>query len=179
MIGKSFRSTGKRLLPRGNPRKLCAILLAGVLAGCGGSAAREQSSKRVLGALAAVRVPADWKLTRKSARSIQAEGDGSLVSVTIFPLATPFRKALWPRVVPQIDRSVRRFASREHSRLTRSETIAIDGHKARAYDLERPDGTKERIAFVLTGRREYQLYCRGDDTDACTQLFASFRTVET
>jgi hypothetical protein len=179
MIRKSFRSTGKRLLPRGNPRKLCAILLAGALAGCGGSAAREPSSKRVLGALAAVRVPADWKLTRKTVRSIQAEGDGSLVSVTVFPLATPFRSELWQRVVRQIDRSVRQLAGREHAELKRSETITIDGRKARAYDLERPDGTKERIAFVLTGRREYQLYCRGDDADACKQLFASFRTVET
>jgi hypothetical protein len=173
MIRKSFRSLGTRLLPPANPSKLVAILLLAILAGCGGSASKSTPDQRIQAGGFAFRAPAGWEVKR-TFRIVAARQGDALVSVTIFRLSRPFRRELWQQIVPQLDRVAQQLASREDAKVARSRTVTLNGHDVRTYDLRRPNGTTERIGFVLFGRREFQLYCRGDDA-ACSLLFSSFR----
>ena len=49
----------------------------------------------------------------------------------------------------------------------------LAGQKARAYRYTTA-AYEARIGFVLTGRREYELFCRDAKVSACALLFASF-----
>jgi hypothetical protein len=177
IAGKSFRSLARAVFPRGDPRKLVVLALvqALVLGGsaCGGSGERSAAPQvqTVSGPGYHFEAPAGWRIVR-SGRSTQARSGAELVSVTIFPLARPYEPALWPKVVPELDRVARELAARESGRLAGARTEEIAEGKARVYDIVR-DGADERIAFVLDGRREYQLFCRSP-ADACDRLLASF-----
>jgi hypothetical protein len=94
--------------------------------------------------------------------------------VTTFPLVKPYRPELFAKVVPELDRVAKQLAAQEHATITNPRTITIAGRKARAYDVVHPSGPEERIVFVLSGPREYQLYCRNAG-DVCDRLFGSFR----
>ena len=100
------------------------------------------------------------------------------MSVTRFKLARPYKTALFPKVSGELDGVASRLARAEHAKLAKSETITLAGRRARAYTIDR-GGREERIAFVLAGRREYQLFCRYDRGSraeaACSSLFSSFR----
>lgn len=115
--------------------------------------------------------PADWRVVR-GVRSVQARSGDALVSVTILPLARRYDPTLWDQVVPELDRVARELARRERGELEHARTEQIAGRNARVYDIAR-DEAAERIAFVLEGRREYQLFCRSAD-DACDRLLESF-----
>lgn len=115
--------------------------------------------------------PAGWSVVR-AGRSTQARSGAALVSVTTFPLARPYEPSLWSKVLPELDRVARELAAREDGRLEHARTEEIAGRKARVYDIARA-GADERIAFVLDGRREYQLFCRSPG-DPCDGLLASF-----
>jgi hypothetical protein len=105
----------------------------------------------------------------------------SLLSVERFPLLRPYRPELWAKVVPQLDAAAAALAHQQSGAIGSSETVEIDGGRARRYDVTyEHDGKQlvERIAFVLRGKTEYQLLCRyarGGDTRACDRLLATFR----
>jgi hypothetical protein len=173
MLGKSFRSLAVVLVPRVNARKLAPVALAVLLAGCGGSGAKPApAAKRVGGPGFSFRAPADWRV-KKTLRSAEARNGQAIVSVTVFRLVRPYRPALWPKVVPELDRVAKDLAARVKGSVQSSATQTVAGEKARVYTIAR-SGEDERIAFVLRGRREYQLFCRGAGA-ACDELFASFR----
>ena len=109
---------------------------------------------------------------QRTARAVEAHEGSALVSVTVFRLAKPYEPALWPKVVPELDRVAQQLAARVQGKVESSETRMIAARKARAYAISR-SGEDERIAFVLDGRREYQLYCRGAGS-ACDTLLETF-----
>lgn len=99
------------------------------------------------------------------------------MSVMTFRLARPYRPALWSKVVAELDRVAAELARRERGKLTASATRRIAGTDARAYEIVRSGGSDERIAFLLQGRLEYQLFCREPDASAhtaCDRLLDSF-----
>jgi len=114
----------------------------------------------------------------RSGRLAEARDGDSVVSVTRFKLARPYKTALFPKVAGELDGVASRLARAEHAKLAKRETVTLAGRRARAYTIER-GGREERIAFVLAGRREYQLFCRyarGSRAEAaCSSLFSSFR----
>jgi hypothetical protein len=171
MLCKSFRSLAEGFFPRVNARKLAPLALAALLAGCGGSGAGSEAGKRVAGDGFSFRAPSGWQVKR-AARTVEARDGQALVSVTVFRLAKPYRPALWPKVVPELDKVAGQLAGRVHGTVASSETRTVAGRKARAYAITR-SGEDERIAFVLEGRREYQLYCRGAGS-ACDTLLETF-----
>ncbi len=101
-----------------------------------------------------------------------------LVSVTVFPLGRPFQPALWDKTAPELDRVAVQLAAELGGRVATRAGATLAGHRARTYDISFKRGGKnvvERIAFILQGRREYQLLCRfvGDDS-ACRHFRQSF-----
>jgi hypothetical protein len=153
-------------------------VLVGALAGCGGGKGKPPQSQRSLkGDGYSVSVPADWTVTR-SGRLTQARDGASVVSVTRFRLARPYTAALFPKVSRELDGVASQLARAERGKLAKRETVTIAGRRARTYTIDR-GGSEERIAFVLAGSREFQLFCRyerGSRAEAaCSSLFSSFR----
>ena len=147
------------------------------LAGCGGGATTP-SVQSVSGDGYRFAAPAGWRVTRASRMTSAAKGQ-ELVSVTVFTLGRPFRPALWEKTVPELDRVASQLATQLGGRVTKLEGGVLAGRRSRSYDIAFSRGGKalvERIAFVFSGRREYQLLCRfaGDDS-ACRDFRTSFR----
>jgi hypothetical protein len=162
------------------------VLLALVLAlpACGGGGAGDDFHT-VQGRGYTFSAPADWT-TEVRARSSSARPDGGdpeLVAVTVYRLARPYRPTLWKSVVPELDRVAAELAARLGGTLASSVTVTVAGRRARRYEIRyalRGDEVVERTAFVLDGRREYQLVCRyraGAPPSACQTLFQTFRLV--
>jgi hypothetical protein len=158
-----------------------AVLL--IAAGCGGggggnqSQAQAGSGQAVAGPGFSFQAPDDWKVTLRPT-SAEAKGDSSaLVSVTVLPLLKPYRLALFPRVVTELDRVAATLATRLGGKVTSSRTVTVAGRQARAYAIEH-GGLVDRITFVLRGKRNFQLACRwraGDgEPNACGLLSSSF-----
>jgi hypothetical protein len=167
----------RAIFPRDDPRKLPVPALAVVAlvlgaSACGGSGEKSAAPERtVSGPGYNFAAPAGWRVAR-TGRSTQARSGAELVSVTIFPLARRYDASLWPKVVPELDRVARELAAREGGRVEHGRTEEIADRNARVYDIVR-EGADERIAFVLEGRREYQLFCRSPG-GSCDRLLASF-----
>jgi hypothetical protein len=154
-----------------------AALSVAVLAGCGGGSAAP-TPQSVSGDGYRFAAPAGWTVTHAAGMTSAAKGQ-ELVSVTVFTLGRPFRPALWETTVPELDRVASQLASQLGGRVAKLEGGVLAGRRSRSYDIAFSRGGKafvERIAFVFSGRREYQLLCRfaGDDT-ACRDFRASFR----
>jgi len=158
-------------------------MVATLFAGCGGSSTDEHTaSQRVHGIGYAFAAPTSWTVAR-AGRTVSAAHENELVSVTVFRLARPYRPALWGRVVPALDRVAEQLAAGLHGRVDARETVVLAGRRARRYDVSfSRDGKDlvERIAFVLHGRREYELLCRFVRGNAgagkrCVAFLASFR----
>jgi hypothetical protein len=151
------------------------------LAGCGGG--DDDELRTVQGRGFTFAAPADWGVAVRARSSTAKAGgdDPELVAVTVFRLARPYRPALWKTVVPELDRVARQLASRLGGTLESSATVTVAGRRARRYEIRYRSmdaDVVERTAFVLDGRREYQLVCRyrsGDPTAACDTLFETFR----
>jgi hypothetical protein len=151
-----------------------AVLL---LAGCGGGAA-PPAPQSVTGDGYRFAAPAGWRVTRAGRMTSAVSGE-QLVSVTVFPLPRPFQPALWDKAAPELDRVAAQLATQLGGRIRSRAGVTLAGHRARTYDIAFERGGKavvERIAFILEGRREYQLLCRfaGDDS-ACREFRTSFR----
>jgi hypothetical protein len=94
---------------------------------------------------------------------VAARHAGELVSVTRFPLLKPYDPTNFEAVRKELDRVASRLDEQ-----AKGETIDVANRKVRSYRY----GGK-RIAFVLEGKREYQLFCTHDG-GACDLLFSSF-----
>ena len=110
------------------------------------------------------------------------------VAVATFRLAKPFRPELWVEAVEELNDVAARLAERLGSTalVVRSGSTTLAGRRGRRYFIDyRRDGLpmQDRVFFVLSGRREYQLTCRivvddnDADVEACDELTRSFRLV--
>jgi hypothetical protein len=153
-----------------------AAFAALALAGCGGSAT---DGKRVRGPGFSFDAPADWKVVRRTGATSAAAGS-RLVSVTVFPLVHAYSPILFSKAAAELDRVARSLAHRLGGRVADSATVTIAGRRARRYEITFERGGNdvvERLAFVLRGKREYQLLCRfrrGEDDSPCERLLATF-----
>lgn len=130
------------------------------------------------------RAPRGWEPVRtpRSASAAPTEQDAAeLVSATVFPLAKRFRASLWPKVVGELDGVAADLASSLGGQVDGSETVRIAGLPGRRYEISYSrDGSdlRQRIAFLLRRRTEYQLLCRWRRSDgepvACRLLEDSF-----
>jgi len=107
-------------------------------------------------------VPRGWNVTRPPRAVVARRGDG-LVSVTRFPLVKPYDPEKFGAVTKELDRVAARLDP-----AAQGETVEVADRKVRSYTYD-----DKRIAFVLDGRREYQLYCSRAG-GACDLLFSSF-----
>ena len=152
-------------------------MTVGVLAGCGGGKAAP-SLQSVSGNGYRFAAPAGWRVTHSPRMASAAKGQ-ELVSVTVFTLGRPFRPGLWEKTVPELDRLASQLAARVGGRVTKLEGGTLAGHRSRSYDIAFTEAGKalvERIGFVFSGRREYQLLCRFSSGDsACRDFRTSFR----
>jgi len=176
----SFRLFAPRFVPGLNPCKRAVLGLALLLvAGCG-NGADSPEERLVRGMGYSFSAPGDWALSR-GGREVRVSKGLEVVSVVRFALVRAFRPELWPRVVPELDRTAAGLASQQGGKVTDPQTVTIAGTRARRYDITYEDDGKqlvERIAFVLSGKTEYLLLCRyepGGDTRACDRLLATFR----
>ncbi len=146
------------------------------LAACGGGS----KPQALTGEGYSFQAPGAWKVTRTPQSVVAAHGDDA-VSVTVFRLTHPYRVALWPKVVPELDGIAANLAGQLRGKAGTGVTVTIAGLQARRYDIAfQRDGRDlvERITFLLDGRREYQLLCRyraGGDERPCAALGSSFR----
>ena len=182
----SFRSLPSASFPglRGcKPARVGLAAAAIVLAGCGGGGHKATISdvKTVTGGGYRFSAPSSWSVQR-SGREVTAIGSPvDLAGVTTFTLARAYRPSLWTKAVALLDRTATTLAAQNGGEVRARDTVVVAGRRARRYEIDyRADGKAlvERTAFVLEGRREYQLICRfevGDDDGACRTLFSSFR----
>jgi hypothetical protein len=137
--------------------------------------------QEVIGTDYSFSAPSSWQVRRTGMTVAAASGPVDLVSVTTFPLARRYEPKLWDKAVPALDRAAAQLAAQLQGRLDGRATIVLAGRRARRYDIGyRRAGRQlvERAAFVLAGRREYELLCRfeaGADDGACETLFRTFR----
>ena len=135
-----------------------------------------------------VSVPGGWETTvgPRRLRAAPAADSVERLEIATFRLARTYRPALWTRVVGELDGVASQLAERLAPDAARSpgRTQVIARRRARVYDIaytRNGERRVERVAFVLNGRREYQLLCRWDSDDpddgeeACMLLFSSFR----
>lgn len=159
------------------PGTVC-LLAALTLAGCGGGGAKSPTS--VSGPGYRFSAPGGWKVT-ETGTSVAAAHGTRFVSVTKFRLTRPYRPALWPKAVKELDRVAGKLAAELGGTVAAARTVTVGGAPARQYDLaftRNGERLVERITFVLRGRREYQLLCRfkaGKDEPACALLERSFQ----
>jgi hypothetical protein len=159
--------------------KLAGLLAVLAVAGCGGGAG-DEAPQTVAGRGYALEVPAGWDVTR-APRTLSAESDGRLVSVTTFRLTRPYRTAQFEAVVPELDRVADDLAQRLGGEPGRGRTVVVDGRKSRSYRTSFTrdgDDFDQRVVFVLRGRSEYQILCRwpsGEDAGFCERAVRSFR----
>jgi hypothetical protein len=163
---------------------LPAVALLAATAGCGGGG--EEAVQAVAGPGFGFSAPAGWEveLRGRSSSATPESGATELVSVRVFRLARPYRPALWPSVVSELDRVAGDLARQLGGRIESSAVVVVDGRRAKRYDIRyERDGTEvvERTGFVLRGRREFQLVCRfevsgdGAGRRACDLLFSTLR----
>jgi hypothetical protein len=106
--------------------------------------------------------------------------------VARFRLARRYEPSLWDAAVVELNDVAARLAERlgPEAVVRRSGQATIAGRRARTYEI---DYTREgeqfvdKVAFILDGRREFQLTCRirvdepETGRDACDRLRSSFR----
>ena len=151
---------------------LLPLALLSILTACGGSGKHAGPGRIVAGPGYTYTVPAGWKVIHTQ-QSTTAAGGGSVVSVTVFSLRQPYAPALFARAAAELNRVAARLVADSHGRLTESITTTLAGQKARAYRYSTP-AYEARVGFVLSGRHEYELFCRDAKDPACALLFTSF-----
>jgi hypothetical protein len=183
MLRVSFRLVASGSFPCSLRAKRSVLLVtAALLAGCGASAASKSASKPVRGRGYSFAAPGSWDIAR-AGRTVSASKGEELVSVTVFPLARRYTPQLWASTVPVLDGVAAQLAQGLNGRVESRETVILAGRRSRRYELAFERGEtelRERIAFVLDGRREYELLCRfrRDHASAgkrCDAFLESFR----
>jgi hypothetical protein len=159
ILGGSFRLLARAVLP---------LALLFILSACGSSKRQTpQSTVEVRGPGFTFEVPAGWNVSTPKDAVVARHG-GAVVSVTRFPLLKAYDPAKFGAVAKELDRVAAQLAVQAGGSLDAKETTTVAGRKVRAYRYR-----DKRIAFVLVGRREYQLFC-AKAGDACDLLFRSF-----
>jgi hypothetical protein len=159
ILGGSFRLLAKAVLP---------LALLFILSACGSSKRQTpQSTVQVRGPGFAFQALPGWHVSTPGKGAVARRG-AEVVSVTRFSLLKPYDPAKFGAVAKELDRVAAQLAKQAGASLDDMETITVDGRKVRVYGY----GGK-RIAFVLDGRREYQLFCVNAG-DGCDLLFHSF-----
>lgn len=105
-----------------------------------------------------------------------AAHDSELVQVTTFPLAKPYTPELFAKVGPEIRIRMEQVAKQSGGRISGRTVASPAGIKSHVYEVTVGDHV-DTYAFVLRGRREYQLLCRRKSSskeDFCEQLVTSF-----
>jgi hypothetical protein len=156
--------------------KLAVLLVALILAGCGGAGKCKPQTQTVHGSGFEFAAPVDWTVTR-TGRAVGAhDGDVDRVEVRTFRLVKPYRVALFDAASRELDAVVTKLAVQLSGRVRSAETIRVAGRRARAYRIDY-GGKVQELTFVLVGSTEYQLLCRRlvQATDeACRHLRRSF-----
>lgn len=151
-----------------------------LLGGCGGGDEAASETKTVTTPTYSFAAPADWR-TRAEARTLTvADEQGSVLAVTTFRLARPFRPDRWDSAVAELDSVAAELADELGGRVASRATARVAGGRARLYSFVGAEDDTRRVAFVLRGRREFQLLCRwpdGADASACEAFLRSFRLV--
>jgi hypothetical protein len=147
------------------------LLLALILAGCGGSG--NSKWQQVQGSGFRFLAPAAWKVTGAMA----SNGPVDRVQVNEFRLVHAYVHAEQTAVAKELDGVAVRLAQQLKGKVTSRRTVDVNGLDARAYGIVH-GGLAEEFTFVLRGQREYELLCRravGADASACRELVTSFR----
>jgi hypothetical protein len=171
MSRRSFRSRFLRVVPGAGWAKPGLVLLVGaILSGCG--AAGSPKTQAVSGPGFHFKALADWTITSQGA----THGSVDLVEVRTFSLVKPYRRAILPRAIRELDRATTTLARKSRGRVTSRATVTVAGHDGRRYRIAFARRIEE-ITYVLEGRREYLLICRlprGADGAPCELLLSSF-----
>jgi hypothetical protein len=151
---------------------LLAFLL--ILAGCGGSARKnEPSSWRTLHVAAArFQVPATWKAVGSRLGTKVSGGGSDQIEVDTFPLVHPYTAALFTKVEPELAKVVSAVAKRTGGSVAGSHEVTAGGIRSHSYDV-RVGKRTYNYTFVLRAKREFELLCSAGD-DVCAHLLASF-----
>jgi hypothetical protein len=170
MLTQSFRVASERLVA-------CSTLLvtAVILAGCGGSGAKEQPAQSLRGSGFSFDAPAGWRIERSSRRVTAANG-AELLQVASFPLLRPYSHGLFAKVEKELAARMHQIAAQSGGTVSGPSTVTADGIRAHSYEVKAGDIVDE-YTFVLRGRHEFQLLCRrraASSGDTCKQLLASF-----
>jgi len=170
MLTQSFRVASERPIA-------CAALLviAVILAGCGGSGAAQQAPQSLGGVGFRFDAPAGWAVARSKGRLTASQGS-ALVQVASFPLLKPYSDALFTRVEKELDARMQQIAAQTGGTVSGPTTVTTGGIRAHSYEVKAGD-TIDEYTFVLRRMREFQLLCRRSPSsgdDACKQLLTSF-----
>ena len=166
-------------MPRLDPRKHGLLLLALVVAGCGGN----PSPQAVSGTGYAFSAPGGWQVTRTAnqVQAVEKKGSPQLVAVSRFPLLRVFRPALWAKVVKELNAAADGIASQQQGVVSGSSDLTVAGQQARRYTISyetKGQKLEEQLVFVLRDKTEYLLLCRyrqGASTAACEMLTRTFK----
>jgi hypothetical protein len=170
MLTQSFRVASERLVA-------CAALLvtAVILAGCGGSGAKEQPAQSLRGSGFSFDAPAGWRVERSHRRVTAANGT-ELLEVASFPLLRPYSNSLFGKVEKELAARMRQIAGQSGGTVSGPSTVTTGDTRAHSYQVKSGD-TVDEYTFVLRGLHEFQLLCRrqaSSSGDTCKQLLASF-----
>jgi hypothetical protein len=156
-----------------------ALLAAGVGCGGGGTAGTTTAAaaQTVAGKGFSFDAPEGWKVTVQPTSASASQNPSRIVSVAVLPLVRAYRLALFPRVVPELDRVASELAAKLGGKVTSRQTVTVAGRRARQYEISHGD-LVDRITFVLRGKENFQLTCRwrvaAGEPPACPQLASSF-----
>jgi hypothetical protein len=176
----------RRVYPARKVRKVllpvtAALVLLALSAGCGGggggTTTAAGSARTVTGDGYSFEVPNGWTLKVQPTGAAATRDPSTIVSVTVLPLVRPYRIALFPRVVVELDRVASELAAKLGGKVTSRATVRVGGRQARQYGIAH-GVLVDRITFVLRGKENFQLTCRWKAADgeptACAQLVSSF-----
>jgi len=161
------------MLPRALGRKLPVLVLAFILAGCGGNSEPKTAFHEIRGPGFRFDAPVGWKATT-AGRTTTAASGSELVQVAGFPLAHPYTPALFDKVESEL--AIRMAQVAKGGKLTGPTTVTAGGIRSHAYTVEIGDHV-DAYVFVLRDKREYQLLCRrksSSSTAFCDRLVSSF-----
>ncbi len=118
--------------------------------------------------------PLGWRVVR-SRSAVTVDGGDELVQVSAFPLAKPYRPALFSKVAPELQAQLAKAAAGVDGTVEGAGDVTAAGVRSHVFRVKVGDRVDE-YTFVLVGLREYQLLCRAKDAGAaaCKQLQSSF-----
>lgn len=146
--------------------------VAVMVAGCGGSPV--EKPQRVTAGGYRFSAPKDWRVMRTRV-AVTATGGDELVQVSSFPLAKPYRRALFAKVAPELEAQLGKATASVGGTVASAGAVTAAGVRSHVYRVT-VAGHVDEYTFVLVGRREYQLLCRSKQAGsaACRQLQTSF-----